>query len=148
MKSAIIDCWLAPRLFSSVTLVTSYSKTHIISTTFTDTEVNNCFSIYRTSWITNGPKSNFICENIAAKEQLDKSPFVFLRLLGGELYLANHLRASQSARAKSTIHFVWYILITLIYCLLQLNWVNVDSNIWGAGQKAIKTTSLHGTTCS
>ena len=38
-----------------------------LSTTFTDTEVNNCFSIYLTSWITSGPKSNFICENIATK---------------------------------------------------------------------------------
>ena len=33
----------------------------------TDTEVNNCFSIYHTRWITSGPKSNFICENIATK---------------------------------------------------------------------------------
>ena len=32
-----------------------------ISTFFTDTEVNNCFNIYHTSWITSGPKSNFIC---------------------------------------------------------------------------------------
>ena len=39
----------------------------LISTTFTDTEVNNCFSIYHTSWITSGPKSNFIRENIATK---------------------------------------------------------------------------------
>ena len=31
-------------------------------------------------------------------------PSFSLRLLGGEQYLANHLRASQSARAKSTIH--------------------------------------------
>ena len=29
--------------------------------------MNNCFSIYHTSWITSGPKSNFICENIATK---------------------------------------------------------------------------------
>ena len=49
-------------------------------------------------------------EYLAPKKQLYlwkytvKSRFVFLRLLGGELYLANHLRASQSARAKSTIH--------------------------------------------
>ena len=28
---------------------------------FTDTEVNNCFSIYHTSWITSGPKSNLTC---------------------------------------------------------------------------------------
>ena len=26
-----------------------------------------CFSIYHTSWITSGPKSNFFCENIATK---------------------------------------------------------------------------------
>ena len=32
-----------------------------------DTEVNNCFSIYHTSWITSGPKSNFICDNIPTK---------------------------------------------------------------------------------
>ena len=32
-----------------------------------DTEVNNCFSIYHTSCISSGPKSNFICENIATK---------------------------------------------------------------------------------
>ena len=31
------------------------------------TEVNNCFSIYHTGCITGGPKSNFICENIATK---------------------------------------------------------------------------------
>ena len=34
---------------------------------FTDTEVNNCFSIYHTSWITSGPKSNIICDNIPTK---------------------------------------------------------------------------------
>ena len=37
------------------------------SEVITDTEVNNCFSIYHTSWITSGPKSNLICENIATK---------------------------------------------------------------------------------
>ena len=29
--------------------------------------MNNCFSIYHTSWITSGPKNNFISSNIAAK---------------------------------------------------------------------------------
>ena len=41
-----------------------------ISTTFTDTEVNKLvysFSIYHTSLITRGPKSNFICDNIRTK---------------------------------------------------------------------------------
>ena len=43
-----------------------------------------------------------ICEKIW--QYTDKSHFVLLRLLGGEWYLADHLRASQPARAKSTIH--------------------------------------------
>ena len=38
-----------------------------VSTTFTDTEVNNCLGIYHTTWITSGPKSNFICDNIPTK---------------------------------------------------------------------------------
>ena len=29
--------------------------------------MNNCFSIYHTSWITSGPKSNFIYDNITTK---------------------------------------------------------------------------------
>ena len=33
----------------------------------TDIEANNCFSIYHTSWITSGPKSNFICDNIPTR---------------------------------------------------------------------------------
>ena len=35
-------------------------------------------------------KNNLICDN-----NTNESHFVFLRLLGGEKYLANHLRASQ-----------------------------------------------------
>ena len=31
---------------------------------YTDTEVNNCFSIYHTSWITIGLKNNLIFDNI------------------------------------------------------------------------------------
>ena len=57
----------------------SREAARLISTTFTDTEVNNCFSIYHTSWITSGPKSNFICDNYK-----DESHFVFRRLFGGE----------------------------------------------------------------
>ena len=45
----------------------SREAARLISTTFTDTEVNNCFSIYHTSWITSGVKSNFICENVPTK---------------------------------------------------------------------------------
>ena len=32
--------------------------------------MNNCFSIYHTSWITRGPKSNFVCDNIPTKANL------------------------------------------------------------------------------
>ena len=53
-----------------------------ISTTFTDTAVNNCFSIYHTSWITSGPKSNFTCLRVTLFQT--ESHFVFLRLLRGE----------------------------------------------------------------
>jgi len=49
-----------------------------MSTTFTTSEVNNCFSIYHSSWITSGPKSNFTC----LRETLFEtgSHFVFVRL--------------------------------------------------------------------
>ena len=45
-----------------------------INNIFTDTEVNNCFIIYHTSWITSGPKSNFICDNIPTKPFCFSSP--------------------------------------------------------------------------
>ena len=48
-------------------MVDTHRAGRLISTTFTDTEVNNCFSIYHTSWITSGPKSNFICDNMPTK---------------------------------------------------------------------------------
>ena len=41
-----------------------------MSTTFTDTEVNNCFSIYHTSLITSGQRSNFTCDNVLTKAVL------------------------------------------------------------------------------
>ena len=93
-----------------------------ISTTFTDTEVNNCFSIYHTRWITSGPKSNFTRLRVTWCET------------GSHLYLANHLRASPSACAKSTIHlckeygdifwlvivWLWWDVIPLFFFFLQL----------------------------
>ena len=48
--------------------------------------------------MTGGLKGNFIFDNTPI------SHCVYLRLLGGEYYLAYHLRASQLARATSTIH--------------------------------------------
>ena len=37
------------------------------STIFRDIDVNNCFSIYHTSWITSGLKNNCVCDNIPTK---------------------------------------------------------------------------------
>ena len=54
--------WIVVDIFLAVSRLGKYR-----STTFTYTERNNCFSIYQTSWITWGPKSNFICDNIPAK---------------------------------------------------------------------------------
>ena len=56
--------WAQP--WKKLTIIHRFAAQQI-STTFTNTEVNNCFSIYHTSWITRGPKSSFICENIATK---------------------------------------------------------------------------------
>jgi len=50
--------------------------------TFADTEVNNCFSIYHTCWITSGPKTNLTCLRVTLFGT--GRHFVFLRLLGGE----------------------------------------------------------------
>ena len=54
-----------------------------------------------------------ICEKIW--QYTDKSHFVLLRLLGGEWYLADHLRASQPARAKSTIHLCGIYLCSILF---------------------------------
>ena len=48
-------------------VVDIYRAAATFTTTFTDNEVNNCFSIYHTSWISSGPKSNFICDNTPTK---------------------------------------------------------------------------------
>ena len=68
-----------------------------LSPTCTYMEVNNCFSMYHTSWLSSGPKSNFICDNILTKA-ID---FVFLRLLRGEFnstWLITSELANQCAR--------------------------------------------------
>ena len=56
-------CWQSHEV--EVTSVPWSSKVN--KPTFTDTEVNNCFSKYHTSWITSRPKSNFLCDNILTK---------------------------------------------------------------------------------
>ena len=65
-----------------------------------DTEVNNCFSIYHTSCISSGPKSNFICENIATKAIL----FFFGCSEVNSTWLITSELANQRARKVLTIH--------------------------------------------
>ena len=72
----------------------SRKAARLISTTFTDTEVNNCFSIYHTSWITSGPKSNFIDENVPTKAIL----FFFGCLEVNSTWLITSGLANQRAR--------------------------------------------------
>ena len=67
--------------------------------------VDSCFSIY-TSWITSGPKSNFICDNIPTKAIL----LFFGCSEVNSTWLITTELASQSAREKY-YWLVWYILI-------------------------------------
>mgnify|MGYP001794575700 CR=1 FL=1 len=57
--------------------------------TFTDTEVNNCFSIYHTSWITSRPKSNFICDidNTLYWQMVGQKSEVFPSIIAREIWL-------------------------------------------------------------
>ena len=76
--------------------------------------MNNCFSIYHTSWITSRPKSNLIYDNIPTKA------FSFLRLLGGEYYLTNHLWASHQRARKVLFTCVVY---TKYYKYIPQKWI-------------------------
>ena len=79
--------------------------------------MNNCFSIYHTSWVTSGPKSNFLCDNIATKAIL----FFFGCSEVNSTWLVTSELANQRARkvlfnrarwlASSEVYsLVWYIL--------------------------------------
>ena len=72
-----------------------------VSTSFTDTEVNNYLSIYHTSWVNSGPKSNFICDNILTKAIL----FFFGYSEVNSTWLITSELANQCAYS-----LVWYIL--------------------------------------
>ena len=81
---------------------------------------NTSFSIYHTSWITSGPKSNFFVKIWRQKAILFFSGCSEVN--STVQYLANHLRASQSARREKYYSLVWYILsvITLFTCWASL----------------------------
>ena len=75
-KTAIIHNY-SPKWRWIVVDIYRAAAARLISTTFTDTGVNNCFSIYHTSWIK--PKVQ-----LYLWQYTDESHFVFRRLLGGE----------------------------------------------------------------
>ena len=120
---------------------------------------NYCCSMYHTSWLswlTSGPKSNFICDNILTKAIY----FVFLWLLRGEYYLANHLWASQSVCAKSTIHLCGIYLAWTFVCGHYWFWISEhflraklkeNCEIWGAdnvqGKKSEHIFLANGAYC-
>ena len=61
---------------------------------FTEVELNNCFSIYHTSWITSSQKSNFTCDNVLTKAIL----FFFSCLEVDSTRLITSELANQHAR--------------------------------------------------
>ena len=74
--------------------------------------MNNCFSIYHTSWITSGPKSNFIGDNIPTK--------AILFFVGCSEVNSTWLITSELAKYYS---LVWYILNenSQWFCILVCN---------------------------
>ena len=95
-------------------IINNYSLTwRWISTTFSDTEVNNfCFSIYHTCWITSRPKSNLICDNIPTKAIL----FLFGCSEVNNTWLITSELANQHAQKLFTC-MAQYILLLLLLLL-------------------------------
>ena len=75
--------------------------------------MNNCFSIYHTSWITSGPNSNFIRDNIPTKAIL----FFFGCAEVNSTWLITSELANQRARK---VLFTCVVYTNIVYS--QLNW--------------------------
>ena len=106
-----------------------------ISTTFTDTEVNNCFSIYHTSWIASGPKSNFICENIATKAICFASAAQRWIVLGQPIFSCFNFTLTASVVciiiSSYSLQFK-YMNLHIVACVLQLLRVYYEPTTWPA----------------
>ena len=82
--------------------------------------MNNCLSIYHTSWITGGPKSNFICDNIPTK--------AILFFVGCSEVKSTWLITSELANQRA-----WKVLFTCVVstnyrysgCFLLLLWLKI-----------------------
>ena len=92
--------------------------------TSTDTKVNNCFSIYHTRWVTSGPKSNFICDNIPTKAIF----FFSCSQVNSTLLITSEL-ANQRAR---NVLFTSVEYTNIEYC-----------HIWFAILRLLRTCSFH-----
>ena len=100
-----------------------FLNTREIFTTFTDTKVNNCFSIYHTSRITSGPESNFIWDNIRTTTIL----FFFGCSEVSSTWLITSELANQSARKVLFTCVVFNKLTSVFYAsvlLLIMNFVD------------------------
>ena len=74
------------------------------------------YSIYHTSWITRGPKTNFICDNIETKAIL----FFFGCLKVNSAWLITSELANQPIRARQKYYSpMWYI---LRFDILRSSW--------------------------
>ena len=82
-------------------------------------EVNNCFSIYHTSWITSGPKSNFIYDNIPTKAILF---FVCCSQVNSTWLITSEL-ANQCVQK---VLFTCVVYTKMVYCKL-LHWRNTTT---------------------
>ena len=80
----------------------------------TDTEVNNCLSIYHTGSISSRPKSNFSCGNILTKAIL----FFFSCSEVNSTLLITSKLASQCA--QKTLFTCGYILIWVILAMFKI----------------------------
>ena len=101
-----------------------------MSTTFTGTEVNNSFSIYHTSWITSGPKSYFICDNIPTKAIL----FFFGCWEVNSTWLITSEQANQRALK---VLFTCVVCTNMRYSVSRSgNLKEVDQLLWVSGRMA------------
>ena len=84
-------------------------------------EVNNCFSIYHTSWITSGQKSNFICDNIPTKAIL----FFFGCSEVNSTWLITSELANQRARK---VLFTCVVCTNLCYETCRIVFIKMTAN--------------------
>ena len=87
--------------------------------------MNNCFSIHHTSWITSGPKINFICDNMPTKAIL----FFFGCSEVNSVWLITSKLANQRAR-KVQFTCVVYTNLDIYHSQYKDFYVPVSPSHW------------------